>query len=121
VVRQIADPVVIDVRVAAVASWNGKCPDPIGREFRRILFVKEMLAHAIGKSSERDRAVVKVGEDELRNVNVVVDNLSLGEMRRGVQHLVEIRNRNLTAIDSEFLFLWHTSSRGALLLKALLQ
>ena len=54
---------------------------------------------AVGRAHEGGRAPGEVGEHHRRDPPVVIDHVGFAESRRGVQQLVEVRERELAALD----------------------
>ena len=54
---------------------------------------------AVGRAHERGRPPGEVGEHHRRDPAVVVDHVGFAEARGGVEQLVEVRERELTAVD----------------------
>ena len=85
--RGIIDEDVSDRRHRRITSRDRKGPHPVRREARRILFVKRFSIDAIRKSFQRHRAIAKVGEQERRDPQAIVDYLSLGKFCAWIETL----------------------------------
>ena len=74
---------------------------------RAILFVEERLIHAVRVALHGERTIFQMREQDRRDPDVVIDELSLGEPGLRVQHLVQIRDRQFAALDDQLGFIAH--------------
>ncbi len=68
-------------------------------------------ADAVGPALAGEGAIGDVGDQQRGDARVVVDDLALGGARLGIQHLVEVRQAQATAVDAHRL-LRHRPSVG---------
>ena len=74
---------------------------------RAPLLEEPFTRRTVGRAHERRRPAREVGEHHRRDAAVVVDHVGLAEARGRVQQLVEVRERQLPAVDLDL-----TSSRA---------
>ena len=72
---------------------------PVGPVLWRILLVEKFFVHAVGITLAGERAPGQMRHHRRRDADVVVDDLLLGESRRRVQHLFQIRQLELLALN----------------------
>jgi len=68
-----------------------------------ILLEKELLVNAVGITLECERLPCEVRHQHWRNARVIIDDLALGESRFWVEHLVQVRQLQMPAIDFDIL------------------
>ena len=66
---------------------------------RTVLFVEKHSGDAVGIALESERASRQMWQQHRGDADVVVDDLSLGEAALGVEDLVEVTERETTALD----------------------
>ena len=72
-----------------------------------VLLVEKLSFDAIRVALHRQRPVFQMRQKHGRDLDVVVDQLALGEAVLRIKDLVEIGNREGSAFDDQFSFLAH--------------
>ena len=85
----VVDENVIDSR-AAFAPWNRESFYPIGREPRRIFFVERLVVNSVRVTLQRYWPILEMRQQILRDAFVIIDNVRLGDLSRGIENLVRV-------------------------------
>src|SRR5947207_2706304 len=96
--RAVVAQAVVDLALVSPAPDRGRL-DPVGSVARAALLVEEARLDAVRIALQRQRALLKVREDDVGQPGVVVDHLTLREPGRGPQHLVEVGELEPAAVD----------------------
>ena len=91
--RKIVDDDVANVGAGCFAARYGNSFDPRGSESRGIFLVERIAENTFRKALEGNRTILKMGEEKLRNANVIIDYLRLRELLARVKDFVEVGNR----------------------------
>ena len=81
----------------------GRDVDPLGMVRRAVLLEEAGPGRAVRRPHQRGRPPGEVGEHERRDPPVVVDDVGFAEPGCRVEHLVEVRERELAALDLDLL------------------
>src|SRR5262245_63557 len=103
--RQVVDDNVSNIPPAHAAR-DGESLDPFWSETRRIFFIKVLVRYAVGIALQGDRPIFQVGEKVFRDADVKVNNLTLPEPIARIEHLVQVRHRNGSALNLKLLGLF---------------
>ena len=88
--RAVVGDDVVDV-VLIVFGKNRLQAHPLRNFVLGIFLEKEIVVDAVGIALERERTVAQVGDDQVRDGVVIVDQVAFGDPFAGKQHLIEIR------------------------------
>ena len=69
---------------------------------RTVFLVKELRVDSVWIALERERVVARMGQENWRNPRLVIDHLSLGESRLGIQDFVEVGELERALVDLDF-------------------
>ncbi len=78
---------------------QGHGANPGRRAARRVLLEEERAVDAVGIALDRQRPPGQVRKQHRRHAGVVVDDLAFGEAGLRIEHLVEIRQAKVPAVD----------------------
>src|SRR5262249_49553644 len=98
---------VVDYHVANLAAFAARDVegvDPVGSVAGGVLLVEKLGSDSIGVTFEGDRPLREVRKKVVRDPNVEVDDLALGEAGR-VQGLVDVGERDVAAFDLDLVLL----------------
>jgi hypothetical protein len=96
--RQVVGQAVVDLALV-LARVHASRPDPVGPVAGALLLVEELTVDAVRIALERQVAAAQVRQQDGRDPRVVLDHLTLGETGRGIEDLVQVREREPAALD----------------------
>jgi hypothetical protein len=99
--REVLHHEVVDDAGLRVAAQDGATRDPLRGVRRRRLLVEELTVHAVRHPLHRQRAFREVGEDQLRGVVVIGEEVALRVALLGPEHLVQVGEAQLPAAGLE--------------------
>src|ERR1700720_599985 len=82
-----------------VFAPNGRGLYPVGSVGRGVLLKKELANNPVRIAFQRQWASGKMWYEKRRDAGVIVDHLSFGETGRRIEHLVQIRQRQMSALN----------------------
>jgi hypothetical protein len=97
--RQVFDHAIVDLAVALAGHRSGS--DPLGAVAGAALLVEVLALDPVGIALQGQRPAAQVGQQDLADAGVPVDQLALGEARLGVEHLVEVGKFELASLDRD--------------------
>src|SRR5207302_7998107 len=92
-------PAVVDR--APLVAGAGTHADPLGTVLWAALLEERLVVDAVREAAHRDAAITQVCQQGRSDARVVVDDLALAESRFGIQHLLEVRELQLSPVDRD--------------------
>ena len=77
----------------------GRRLHPVGLVHGRVLLEKRFAVHAVGITLAGQRPPRQMRNNRRRDPDVVVDHLFLGESGGGIQHLLQVRQLEMLALN----------------------
>jgi len=95
---KVLDDTVFHPAVIALTPDRGG-GKPLGAMAGTVFLVEKHLVDPVGITLERERASGEMGDKDGSDANVVIDNLPLGKACLRVKNLIEVAEREATALD----------------------